>query len=245
MPYLSSSKTIGDLVPEVVDHLQQRTDVADLAPKYIKRSLQEITIAYAFEELRRPGPTVQLTVGQNDYPINFFVYSQDDYTSLEVLSVYVDYPQNTVRHALDYKTPKAFETISSPATKGIPSWWTRFGANISVAPTPVSTYSVRSKYQIRHPFPSDDSLMGAPIYIPADWEEIVSLSAAMRIAFIRGMSDRRQEIHDMLYGDPEFQMSDGLRGRPGLIAARRLQVERDQRFNSRSVGIVVPRYGAR
>lgn len=241
----ASTKTINDLIPDVVDALQGRTDVGSIAPKYIKRALQEITESYPFEELRTTGPNVQLSIGQSIYPVSTFMNTGDDYTSNESFAIYVDYPTNTVTSNLDYKTPKAIETMISPATQGVPSRWTRYGQNIHLGPTPNNLYSVFMRYQARYSFASDASLPGVPLLIPDTWEEIVAYSAALRIAIVKRWTDQRKELHDMLYGDPEFMISEGKRGRPGLIAARLFQVERDQRFNTRQIMPVIGRYNAR
>lgn len=241
-----SGKTINDLVPDVIDALQGRTDVSTIAPKYIFRALQEITESYPFEELRTTGPLVTLTIGQSIYPVTAFLNTGDDYTSNESFAIYVDFPTNSVVANIDYKTPKAIETMIAPATQGIPSRWTRYGSNIHLGPTPNNTYTVFMRYQVRYGYPITDSAISAlPLRVPDTWEEIVAYSAAMRIAIVKRWTDQRKELHDMLYGDPEFVTSGGKRGRPGLIAARVFQAERDGALNSRQVTPIVPRYGAR
>lgn len=242
----TSTKTINDLIPDVIDALQQRTDVASLVPKYLKRAIEEVTESYPFEELRRTGPTVQLTPNQAIYPLTFFLPSGIDYSFLEALVVYVNPPTNTSDFTLKYKTPKAIEPMLSPSTRGIPAFWTRFGINLHLGPVPALTYSMFARYQMKHPFPDDNAALAtAPLFIPSTWEEIVVYSAASRIAFIKRWSDQRQQLHDMLYGDPEFITSEGKKGRPGIIAARLFQVERDQKFDTRSLGIVQSRYTSR
>lgn len=242
----ATTRTIGDLVPEVIDYLQQRTDVATIAPKYIKRALMEITESEPFEELRVTGPQVALTANLATYPIATFLVGDDDYTSPESFSVFVDFPTNTVVSSIDYKTPKALETMMTAATVGLPSRFTRYGTNFFFGPTPDKGYTVMLRYQKRHPFPLEDSqLKGAPIFIPDSWEEIVAISAALRIAIVKRWNDQKDVLHSMLFGDPEFMVSEGKRGRPGLISARRMQVERDQRFNTRQIMPVVGRYNAR
>lgn len=244
-----SPRTVADLVPEVVNALQQRTDVASLAPLYIKRATQEITESYPFEELRVTGPLVVLTPNNSIYPMSTFVNPGDDYTSPEVVAIYVDFPKNTVVSTMKYRTPTAIEMMIAPATKGLPSRWTRFGDNIHVGPTPDRAYTMFIRYQIRHPFPQPSadatSQLSAPLYIPDTWEEIIVYAAAERIAIVKRWADQAKEMHDILYGDPEYVSSEGLRGRPGLIAARRFQVERDEKFNERQLTPMIPRYNPR
>jgi hypothetical protein len=242
----ASNKTIGDLIPEVIDALQGRTDVASIAPRYIKRALQEITINYPFEELKRTGPTVALTTGQAIYPLNTFINSNDSLGSLDVPVVFVDYPNNTVTQDLKYRTPKAIEIMLAPTTQGLPSFWTRYGMNIHLGPVPDNPYSFFLRYQTRHPFPHDEAaLSSAPLFISSEWEDIIIYAAAERIAVVKRWNDQQQFLHNLLFGDPDFQMSEGKRGRPGLISARLFQQERDQRYDSRRLGVVNSRYTGR
>lgn len=242
----SSTKTIGDLQAEVIDALQQRTDVASLVPRYLKRAIEEITESNPFEELRRTGPLFALTVSQAIYPVSSFVNPDDDYSSPESFVLYLDPPTNSVEFGLKYKTPKAIELMMAPTTTGIPAFWSRFGANFHFGPVPNAAYTTFLRYQVKHPFPQDEaSLSGQRLYIPSTWEEIAIYSAAERIAVVKRWNDQKQVLHDILYGDPEFQTSGGKMGRPGIIAARLFQVERDQKFDTRSLGIVQAHYMGR
>ena len=228
---------------EVRDALQQRTDVDDLSPRYLKRAIQEVTESYPFEELRTTGPTVALTTGQPEYPDTFFLNSGEEYTQLPVLTVYVDFPTNQVKTVLQYKTPPAMEPMTSAVTVGIPSRWTRFGGKFLLGPTPNQNYSMFARYQMRHPFPVQESdLPNAPVYLPDSWGEIVVYAAAERIALVKRWTDQIKVLHDILYGDPEYSVSEGKRGRPGLIAARLFQQERDQAYSSRQLMPRVARY---
>lgn len=239
----ASVRTIGDLVPDVVEALQQRTDVAPIIPRYIRKALIEITESTPFEELRRTGPTVTLTPNQANYPVSFFLNPGDDYNFMEAFTIFVDPGTNQVSYPLDYMAPKAIQSILSPSTIGIPAWWTRFGTGFSFAPVPNNTFSVFSLYQVKHPFPDDFSaLAGQKLMITDSWEEIVVYSAALRVAIVKRWNDQANVLHGVLFGDPEFQASEGKRGRPGIMSARMLQVERDQKFNSRRLGIKVARY---
>jgi hypothetical protein len=237
--------TISDIKPLVIDALQGRTDITDTQiAQYVSRALIEITESYPFEELRTIGPTVALTTGQAIYPKSTFLNNADDYTSNESFALYVDYPTNTVVSTIDYKTPKAIELMIAPATQGVPSRWSRFGNDIYLGPTPNQPYSVFMRYQVKHTFSTIPSV-NDPVFMTRSWYEIVAYAAAMRIAVIKRWTDQRKELHDLLYGDPEFVNSEGKRGRPGLIAARMFQVERDQKFNTRQFMPIIPRYGAR
>lgn len=242
---LTPTGYIFNIQQDVIDALQGRTDVTPAqVAYYVGKAVWEITESYPFEELRTTGPTYQLISGQAIYPIDMFLNPGDDYTSNESFAIYVDFPNNTVVSAINYKTPKAIELMTAPATQGVPAWWTRYGPNIHLGPVPFYNYSVFMRYQVRHPFSTPPSI-DDPLYITNSWFDIVAYVAAMRIAIVKRWTDQRKELHDLLYGDPEFIQSDGKRGRPGLIAARTFQVERDQKFNTRQLMAIQPRYNAR
>ncbi len=250
------STTIGGLVQDVTDALQGRTDLSTtFVCHYLKKALSEITESYPFEELRTTGPTVPLltnavtfsgVVNNAVYPISYFLNTNDDLTMLEAGAIYVDFPNNTVVAPLSYKTPLSIEPMIAPATVGLPARWTRYGVNVHLGPTPNQAYSVYFRYQMRHPFPdSDSSLSTAQAYIPTSWQDIIAYAAAERIAIVKRWTDQVKFLHDILYGDPEYATSGGKRGRPGLIAARLFQQERDEMYTSRQLMPLVPRYNAR
>lgn len=238
--------TIADMQSDVLDALQGRTDVpASMVANYVAKTVRELTESYPFEELRTTGPQVVLTINQAIYPYVTFLNTGDDYTSNESFAIYVDYPNNTVPGPIIYKTPAAIETMIGPATLGIPSRWTRYGTNIHLGPVPNAAYTVFMRYQVAHPFTVPVPQITDAIFVPKTWYDIVAYGAAMRICVPKRWPDQYQFLHDMLYGDPEYIKSDGKRGRPGLIAARVFQVERDQKFSTRQLMPVVSRYTAR
>jgi hypothetical protein len=240
----ASTRIIGDLYTDILDALQQRTDITPVfAAKYVRKAIIELTESTPFEELRRTGPTVATTINKATYPVSFFLNVADDYNFMETLVVYIDPAQNTVKYPLDYMTPKAIETITAPATVGLPAYWTRFGTNLFLAPTPNAAYTMFARYQVKHPFPEDFAALAfQPLMLPDSWEEIVIYASAYRIAIVKRLNEQASMLHELLFGDPEFQISEGKRGRPGLIAARLLQYERDQKFNTRRLGILSQRY---
>jgi len=242
----ANTRTVGGLVNGVIEALQQRTDITSIVPRYIRKAIIELTESYPFEELRRTGPVTQLTATVPTYPIAQFLNSGDDYSWPEVFTLYTDFPTNSVFQTLDYKTPKAIQMITSPVTQGIPAWWTRFGANFTFAPNPLNPFTIFLQYQVKHPFPDDvndtNALLGQKLFIPNSWEEIVEYAAAERIAIVKRWNDQVDMLHKILWGDPASAGVDGKLARPGLIAARVFQVERDQAFNTRSFGIRVGRY---
>ena len=236
-----TTKIINDLVPEVVNALQQRSDITTLVPLYMKRTLQDLTDSYPFEELRTTGPTVSLTANQPTYAASFFLNPNDDYTIHSSFALFVDFPNNTVVSPVIYKTPAAIEVMISPATKGIPSRWTRYGGSILLGPTPDRAYQVFFRYQRRYQF-DDSNLAQTPILVSPGWEEIVIYSCAERIAIVKRWNDQAAFLHGVLWGDPEYQVSEGKRGRPGLLSARIFQQEKDEQMSSRQLMPLVARY---
>jgi len=235
------TRVINDLIPEVVNALQGRTDVAALVPLYMKRTLQDVTDNYPFEELRVTGPPASLTATKSTYPASIFLNPGDDYTIHSSFALYVDFPSNTVVSPVTYKTPAAIEVMIAPATKGVPAKWTRYGTNILLGPTPDKNYQVFFRYQKRYQF-NDDNLGTTPILITDSWEEIVVYSCAMRVAIVKRWNDQATYLHSILYGDPEYQSSEGKRGRPGLLSAKLFQQEKDEQMATRQLMPLVPRY---
>ena len=102
------------------------------------------------------------------------------------------------------------------------------------------------RYQKRHNFPLDETdLNGVMVYVPDTWEEIIAYAAAERIAVVKRWNDQATYIHNLLWGDPASRNEQGKLDRPGLIAARPLQIERDQQHNSRQLMIRTSRYNSR
>lgn len=245
------TRTLNDLIPGVTDALQGRTDITTaLATRHLRKALLEITESYPFEELRVTGPTVALTTGVASYPVSLFINPGDDVTLHNPPVIFVDFPTNTVTTSMVYRTLPALEPMIAPATQGIPSRWSRHGSNFLFGPVANNPYSVYLRYQLRHPFPlptgnatiDATQLQYALAYIPPSWEDIVEYVAAMRVAIAKRWTDQVKFLHELLYGDPEFQISGGKRGRPGLIAARLFQQERDEMYGTRQLQVVMPRY---
>jgi hypothetical protein len=242
----SATKPISYFVPYVIDALQGRTDVATIAPKYIKRAVQEICESMPFEELKITGPQVALTIGQPYYPASFFLQPGDDYVQIPSFLVFVDFPNNTVQTTIQYKTVMAIDPMLGSATQGLPSRWTRYGTQIFLGPNPNQTYTVFMRYQKRHSFPLDENNLGGTlVHVPDTWEEIVAYAAAERIAVVKRWNDQASYLHSLLWGDPSTRNEQGKLDRPGLIAARTLQIERDQQHNSRALMLRVSRYNSR
>lgn len=243
---LTQTGTLASLEGLVTDALQGRTDLTSAQiDLYLSLAIKEITESYPFEELRNTGPNFNLTTNVATYAVSNFLQSTDtDYTMVESFAIYVDVGTNSTVSMLQYKTPAALEVMIAPNTIGTPSRWTRFGSNIMLGPTPNAAYTVFMRYQARHKFSATPTSTD-PIYVPVSWFDIIAYAAAERIAIIKRWNDQAQYLHGILYGDPEFQTSLGKRGRPGLIAARTFQQERDEAINSRQIGVRISRYTPR
>ena len=236
---------INDLYQGIVNKLQGRTDITNQqAAEWVKRALLDITESMIFEELRRLGPMVTIGPGYGlngssyIYPISSFLNAGDDYTLMEdpviVLAGTSAGTQFTsagqitdaVTYPMDYMTPKAIQPLLGIGG-GIPFKYTRFQGNFWFGTQPGQPYQVFLPYQVRHPFVSN--LPESPLFIPTSWEEIVEYSAAMRGAEERRWPDMVKDLKYILYGDPKRP------DMPGILAARKLQIERDENKSTRQL----------
>lgn len=259
----ASPLQITHLTNKVKAALQNRSDVnetqanPEMRPSaWIRDTLRELSANYPFEELRVVGPLVTIGPalgfqGSNYmYPVSKFLNVGDDLTLTEdpviflngVQAASVNLVGNVVApgaYSMDYMTPKAIQPLIF-VPGGVPFKYTRFGNMFWFGSQPGANYKTYLPYQVRHPF--DESLLTTPIRVPADWLDIVAYAAAERGAVAFRWNDQASYLHNLLYGDPESQLKDGTLGRPGLIAAKVLQQERDRRISTIQVTPVVQRY---
>lgn len=257
---------IADLTNKVTAALQNRSDVSEtqsnpeMRPSaWIRDSLREITANYPFTELQKPGPVATIGPGLGwqgsnyMYPVSMFLATGDDVTITEDPVIFLSPTQaarvglsnivattvNGVGYSMDYLTPKAIQNLLFVGG-GVPFKYTRYGNMFWFGTQPGQPYNVYLPYQVRHQFSSD--LPQTVIKIPADWFDIVAFAAAERGALYLRWNDQATFIHNILYGDPEYQQSGGESGRPGLIAARILQPERDKRLSPVTLQVGYDRY---
>lgn len=265
----SVTLTIAALINKVAAYLQNRADVTEsqtnpeMRPSaWIRDSLREITANNPFTELQVIGPLK--TIGPNlgyqgsnfAYPVSFFLWQGHDLTISEDPVIFLTSSQgssaglsqvsnpfytltNMVAYSMDYLPYKSASTIISVGG-GVPFKYTRYGSNYYFGVQPGSNYQVYLPYQRRHPFSSE--LTESLIYVPEDWFDIIAIAAAERGATVLRWNEQAQYLHQLLYGDPMYQQSGGEQGRPGLIAARVLQPERDQRLSPVAITPVIGRY---
>jgi hypothetical protein len=247
----SYSKLIQDLVPDVIEALQNRQDITTAqAASWLVRTLKELTPKYPFEELRIIGPTVIVGPGRgyqgssNVYPVSYFLNSGDDYSRSEDPVIYFSgglQSTSTIAtlatgptYAMDYMQPKAIQPLMN-VPGGIPFKYSRYGGNFWFGAAPTSNFAVFLPYQKKHPF-TDNNVLTSPVYIASEWEQVVCYDAARRGAVAKRWNEQASYLHELLYGDP-----DNPDKRPGLIAALTLQQERDQRLSTRNVTMRVER----
>lgn len=267
----ASTLTINGLINKVAAYLQNRPDVSEtqtnpeMRPSaWIRDTLRELTANYPFPELQKPGPLVTIGPGLGYqgsnymYPVSMFLFSGDDLTISEDPTIFLT-PQDqqlailqgaqpgkfvgtatgTVAYPMDFLTVKAIQPMLF-IPGGIPFRYTRYGNMFWFGTQPGTNYSVYLPYQRRHPFNPD--LVTSPIYLPQDWNDICAIGAAERGAVTLRWNDQASYLHQLLWGDPASQMKDGQLARPGLIAARTFQVEKDRRLSTVQISPMVSRY---
>lgn len=246
--------TINDLIPAVQAILQNRSDVSEsqanpeMRPSaWLKKAITNLSSKYVYEELRVIGPLVALGPGlgfqgsNSIYPVKMFLQPGDDYTfNATSMVIFLDPPRNSVGYPMDYMQPKAIvPLVNIPG--GVPFKYTRYGSNFWFGVQPGNTYNVYFPYQRKHPF-NKDNLPTSEVFMPDDWVEAVEWSAAERGAQVFRWNDQATFIHTTLFGDPEYQSSGGVKGRPGLLAGLVLQQERDMQQSVRQMVCVSQRY---
>lgn len=267
----ASTLTVEGLINKVKAALQNRDDVSELQVNpemrpsaWIRDTLRELTANYPFPELQIAGPLTTIGPGLGYqgsnymYPVSIFLNPGDDVTLTEDPAIFLT-PQDqqaaisqgaqaskfvgtatgTVCYPMDYLTVKAIQPMLF-IPGGIPFRYTRYGNMMWFGTQPGTNYTVYLPYQRRHPFNPD--LVTSPIYLPQEWFDICAYAAAERGAVALRWQAQASYLHSLLYGDPMSQMKDGTLGRPGLIAARLFQPERDRRLSTIQITPVAQRY---
>jgi hypothetical protein len=263
MPPAVASTTINDLIPKVQAALQNRSDASEtqtnpeMRPSaWIRDTLKELTANWPFEHLCTTGPLVTIGPGLGYkgsnymYPVSMFLNPGDDMTLSEDPVIFLTPGQagaagfvgttsNVVGYPMDRLSVKAIQSLLF-IPGGVPFKYTRYGDQFWFGSQPGANYNVYLPYQIRHPFLP--SLPNSPVRVASDWFDIVAFGAADRGAVMLRWNDQSVFLHNLLYGDPDFQRSGGVEGRPGLIAGKLFQSERDKRLSPVHVTIGAGRY---
>lgn len=238
----ANPNTISTLFPGVLEALQNRTDITTTQMSgWISKTLREITEKYQFEELHVEGPLYTLTPNiKQVVPISSLLNSGDDYTWIDDPVIYLDPPNNTIGYPMDFMENKAIKPLLT-VPGSIPFKYTVVGSNFLLGGEPQMAYQIYLPYYRRHPF-NNANLQQSQLFIPESWQDIVEYAAAERGCIALRWPDMQTYLHNLLWGDPDFQRSGGVEGRPGLIAGRILTIERVKSKSTRQVQPQVSRY---
>ena len=239
----TNSNQIADLFPGILEALQNRTDITPAQMTvWARKTILEMTEKWQFEELHVQGPTINLTPNiPQVVPIASMLNPNDDYTWLDDPVIFLDPPANTIAYPMNFMEVKAIQTLLY-VPGSIPFKYTVQGPNFLLGGVPQQTYQVYLPYYRRHPFIEGPNQQNSPLFFPHSWMDLVEYAAAERGAIAKRWPDMSTYLHQLIYGDPDYETSDGLRGRPGLLAARMLTLERVQSKSTRAMQPQVARY---
>ncbi|HEY1644770.1 MAG TPA: hypothetical protein VGF75_00090 [Candidatus Saccharimonadales bacterium] len=251
MPVGYGNFTVGDLFPQIMEYCAGRQFPDANMIRWVYRSVLELSKDYWFQGLQATGPYVNFVTGQFLYEPSFFQQAGDAALDInKVVSFFMYYQVGLTSSTIDlsYTNPgvqlKYREIASAENTMAIqsfPSYWSRWQGQVFISPNPVQAFLCFMRYQKQHPWTLVDD-KPAPtaddvIMLDDDWQDIVEYCAAMRAAFSVRLFDIASAIKTLLYGDPDFQRSGGLKGQPGLIFGRVSQYQRDSITATRSIQI--------
>jgi hypothetical protein len=220
---MSAIFTIGQLVPEVIYKVENRTTDTARAAVWLRDSIIEISsnadYRDDFDQLQEFGNPVNLQIGVQEYPEAPWIPTGDvNLATLDFL-IWLDYPTNLIRKKLEqmsFQESDRFQPLNS-----LPTQWYRFNANIGFNPVPDQPYQVQPRILRFHPI-NDANLPATTILLPREWNHIL-VYAAVEHGFIEyGEYEKAGSVHQLLYGDPDRPKE------PGLIkkTLRRLTRER-------------------
>jgi hypothetical protein len=225
---------------------QDLNSTADGSPAVVAilESIAELTETYEFEELKYRSPVGNLVFGQSEYSIPSLIAGNPigatDLTKLFTITFWFEGQVNAVRNLKYRRYPTAVmyafglggqSNIDTP-----PIYWSRYNNCISLAPAPDKNYYFFLMQQMRHPIPATGQTAQL-VYMPQSWSDIVTYSAALRLAANEGAMDYVATFRALLHGDQKT-------GQPGLIFGRVPQMERDEMSNERQLSLAMSRYTA-
>jgi hypothetical protein len=235
---------IKDLVPGVKRKLGNNDNADAFSPIWIRDSIMELTESYPFNELETIGPVLNFTPGVAKYLVRSTTNNNEKPTIIyswyvsSTTTISSSNNANTGRY-LKYRTQPVVNLMSQNV--GIPSKWTKHGADFIIGNCPDQGYAFQLMYQREHPFLCDKfdvvGLQNQDVHMPDSWAIIVEFHAAIIGAYELRMNDYAQVYHQALYGDPDFKKTG--RGNPGLIFQRTSQYDRDSSQNERQIQMVV------
>lgn len=108
-----------------------------------------------------------------------------------------------------------------------PTYFSRFGSNLQVGPSPDQAYFYFFRTKLRHPWPSS-SLASAPIFAPDSWMQVFQYAAIYQLACDEGISDQS-------FVSTAKNYLESRRMAPWQL--RKLQMERDEMHNERAISL--------
>lgn len=202
--------TLGNLVPEVIAGVENRTTAGARALIWLQKALLEITadpqLRNEFDELEVIGPVFNLTGGRSinagavqQYPFSNFIPAGDYNVSTLDIVLWTDYPNNTTQIRLDTTSYQDADAITRFV--GQPVKWYRFGDLCGFVPVPDKNYQTQARIYRMHPF--SVPLENTPILIGNNWNEVLTLAATEK-GFIELLQfEKARSIHGILHGDPK------------------------------------------
>jgi hypothetical protein len=218
---------------------------ADMA-EAVRKGVLELSEGYKFPDLETTGPVVSLTQFLTNYDTSIFTQVADGDIELNMVNSFFIYfgsfapPTSSSStgnsgYNLVYRDIRNIELLLN--VPGTPKFWSRHNGQVWIASMPDKAYQIYMRYQHEHPFPNAGTADAGldDLLLPNSWQDIVEYQGAMRLAQNLNLSSKASELQARLYGDNQFQTSDGIAGTPGLIFQRTSQKQRDQGTAMRSM----------
>lgn len=221
--------------------------------EWLTEAILNISRNFRFQALEHSGPVIQFQTNQVSYTNDSLILPADAGYVTNLIPSFVRFfnpfyglpPVNGVNSSstLKWKTIDALELMFN--TPGIPTYFTRYGDQYMIAPVPDSIYNAYLRYQVEHPFPIisiTQKPLAQPLnnfLLPNEWKQVVEYATAEIGATALRMMDYATQYHNVLYGDPQFQVSSEGRGNPGLIYRLISQMEGDSTSMMRSIRVAV------
>lgn len=243
---------ISDLYQGIVNkfggrqNLGPQTSATALYATAARDAIRELTENNEFEELKIPSPIVPIQYGVSMYSISSFIpVPQSGQGAYDIADTF-DWgfwlnPGQTngpFRILKQRRIPTVNQYQFGTTAPAPPIYFSRFGSPIGIAgagnelilgPTPDNLYQSIMFFRLRHPFLTP--IYTSPIYLPDTWQEIIEYSACLRMAINEGSEKYISIFRIALFGDPRQP------DLPGLLKARRMQMERDANHNERQISV--------
>lgn len=218
------------------------------------QAVMEITESAELEELKYQTPIpsatpLQMTLGNPVIPISTLLatiatntlYPQfqplafTDITDVYTFWIWFAGGVNQSGRLLEYRRVPALDqytygvTSSNQQSYGIapPVYYSRFNTFLQVGPAPDQNYFYFTRLKLRHPWPFA-TFANAPIFAPDSWMQIFQYAAVCQLAKDEGIQD--SSIYKTAM---DFLTSRGM----NPMQLRQLQMQRDEKHNSRSLSL--------